>query len=125
MAKQHQMRAKSANGSEVAVSSHDSDSPILPVAQLEQLHTFRPDLVDFVVEQTKLEAEHRRTMTTRVNRYVLIERLFGMTCAVTVCAMAVIGGGYVALQGQPEVGGVIASVGLGTLAVAFIRRKQQ
>lgn len=124
MAKQHQVRARDANGSEVAVSSHDSDSPILPVAQLEQLHTFRPDLVDFVVKQTQLEAEHRRARTSRVDRYVFIERLLGMACAVTVSVIAVIGGGYVALQGQPAVGGTIATVGLGTLAVAFIRRKQ-
>ncbi|MGL4349395.1 MAG: hypothetical protein ACRC8Q_09135 [Aeromonas sp.] len=124
MAKQHQIRAKSANGNELAVSSHDSDAPFLPVAQLQQLHSFRPDLVDFVVEQTKLEAEHRRGMTTRINRYVLIERIFGMLCSVIVCGIAVIGGGYVALQGQPIVGGTIASVGLGTLAVAFLRRKQ-
>lgn len=69
MAKQHQVRAKSANGSELAVSSHDSDSPILPVAQLEKLHSFRPDLVDFVVEQTKIEAEDRRARTKRVDTF--------------------------------------------------------
>ena len=123
MAKQHQMRAKSANGSEVAVSSHDSDSPILPVAQLEQLHTFRPDLVDFVVEQTKLEAEHRRARSRRVDRYILSERLFGMLCAVGVCITSVVGGGYVGLHGQPWLGGTIATAALGTLAVAFIKRQ--
>ncbi|MGL5092846.1 MAG: hypothetical protein ACRC8B_18260 [Aeromonas sobria] len=123
MAKQHQVRAKSANGSELAVSSHDSDSPILPVAQLEKLHSFRPDLVDFVVEQTKIEAEDRRARTKRVDRYILTERLFGMICSVLVCGIGVIGGGYVGLQGQPWLGGIIASAALGTLAVAFIRRQ--
>ncbi|HDO1376304.1 TPA: hypothetical protein P2R00_003605 [Aeromonas veronii] len=123
MAKQHQVRAKSANGSELAVSSHDSDSPILPVAQLEKLHSFRPDLVDFVVEQTKIEAEDRRARTKRVDRYILTERLFGMVCSVFVCGIGVIGGGYVGLQGQPWLGGIIASAALGTLAVAFIRRQ--
>ncbi|MGL4516953.1 MAG: hypothetical protein ACRCUH_09730 [Shewanella sp.] len=123
MAKQHQVRAKSANGSEFAVSSHDSDSPILPVTQLAKLHEFRPDLVDFVVEQTKIEAEHRRLRTTRVDKYILVERLLGMGCAVLVCGIGVIGGGYVGLQGQPWLGGTIASAALGTLAVAFIRRQ--
>lgn len=123
MAKQQQVRAKSANGSELAVSSHESDSPILPVAQLEQLHSFRPDLVDFVVKQTELEAEHRRNRTRRVDRYILGERICGMICAVAVCGIGVVGGGYVGLQGQPLLGGTIATAALGTLAVAFIKRQ--
>ncbi|MGL4449095.1 MAG: hypothetical protein ACRCYV_10085 [Aeromonas sp.] len=122
MAKQQQLRAKNTNGDELAVSSHESDSPILPVAQLEQLNKFRPDLVDFVVEQTTLEARHRRERGDRVDKYVFWERMFGMTCAVLVCGIGVIGGGYIGLHGQPWLGGVIASSALGTLAVAFIRR---
>lgn len=123
MAKQVQARAKSNNGSELALSAHESDSPILPITQLEQLHQFRPDLVDFVVEQTRREADHRRSRELTVNRYVFIERLSGMACAVLVCIIGVVGGGYVGLQGQPWLGGTIATAALGTLAVAFLRRK--
>lgn len=116
------MRAKTTDG-ELAVSSHDSDSPILPVAQLEQLHSFRPDLVDFVIKQTELEAEHRRKQVVRVDYFIFTERVVGMVCAVVVCSIGVVGGGYVGLHGQPWLGGVIASAALGTLAVAFVRKK--
>jgi hypothetical protein len=122
MAKQQQVRAKNGRGDELAVDTHESDSPILPAVQLERLHQFRPDLVDFVVDQTKQEAEFRRATTQRRDRFMLTERLFGMVCAVIVCTIGVVGGGYVGLHGQPVLGGTIATAALGTLAVAFIRK---
>lgn len=122
MAKQHHIRARNTKGDELAVDSHETDSPILPAAQLERLHQFRPDLVDFVVEQTKEEAEFRRHTTIRRDGYILAERLFGMFCAVLICVIGVVSGGYVGLHGQPTLGGTIAVTALGTLAVAFIKR---
>ena len=46
---------------ELTVSQHETDSPIIPVAQLEQLHKFKPDAVDWVIHQTQIEANYRRT----------------------------------------------------------------
>jgi hypothetical protein len=97
---------------------------MLPVTSLRELHEFRPDLVDFVVVQTEKEADFRRSSVKRINTYVLIERLFGMFCAVFIGVAGIIGGGYVGLNGQPILGGTIATAALGTLAVAFVRKNQ-
>ncbi|WP_311335945.1 hypothetical protein [Cardiobacterium hominis] len=35
---------------------------MLDVNALERLHQFRPDIVDFVIEQTRAEAENRRKL---------------------------------------------------------------
>jgi hypothetical protein len=119
-----QARATKRNGDQLTLQSQETDSPILPVAQLQQLHEFRPDLVDFVIEQTTQEAKYRRSHESRVNWFIFIERIFGQLAAILV-ALAGIGGGiYAGLQGQPWLGGVIASVTIGTLAVAFLRRNQ-
>ena len=53
MASKHvKEQAKDNNRNEIAIASVNSDSPLLPVEQLEKLHQFRPDLVDFVIEET-------------------------------------------------------------------------
>lgn len=114
--------ATNKNGDQLTVQSQETDSPILPVAQLQQLHDFRPDLVDFVIEQTKKEAEHRRTQDSRVNWFIFVERIFGQLAAILVATLGVGGGIYTGLEGQPWLGGTIASVTIGTLAVAFISR---
>ena len=44
------------------VSHTELDSPVLDVNALERLHQFRPDIVDFVIEQTRAEAENRRKL---------------------------------------------------------------
>jgi hypothetical protein len=106
------------------VHSQETDAPILPVAQLQHLHEFRPDLVDFVIEQTREEARHRRVQDTRVNWFIFVERVFGQLAAIVVAVLGIGGGIYAGLNGQPWLGGTIASVTIGTLAVAFLRRNQ-
>ena len=119
-----QAKATNKHGEQLTVQSQETDSPILPVAQLEQLHSFRPDLVDFVIEQTKAEAEFRRKRELRVNRYVFLERLLGQLLAIGVAALGIGGGIYAGLHGQPLLGGTIATVTVGTLAVAFLHRNR-
>lgn len=116
--------AKSKDGNHLTVHSQDTDAMILPVAQLEALQSFRPDLVDAVVEETRQEAAHRRQQEKRVNAFIFIERLIGQLAAITVAVMGIAGGIYAGLKGQPWLGGVIASVTIGTLAVAFIQRNR-
>ncbi len=117
-------QATSKNGNQVTVHSQETDAPILPVAQLQQLHEFRPDLVDFVIDQTRQEAEHRRKQDSRVNFFIFIERVIGQLAAVLVAMLGIGGGIYAGLNGEPLLGGAIASVTIGTLAVAFLRRQQ-
>lgn len=48
------------NGNELTVQQQETNSPIISVAQLERLHQFKPEAVDWVIQQTQIEAEHRR-----------------------------------------------------------------
>ncbi|MDR2031919.1 MAG: hypothetical protein LBP86_06650 [Azoarcus sp.] len=112
-------------GNEITAQQHESDTPFLPVQQLERLHAFRPDLVDWVVQETGKEAEHRRCESNTVNTYVFVERLVGMILAAIIGLAGIGGGGYLALNGQPWAGTTIAGAMIGTLAVAFLRREKQ
>lgn len=115
-------QAKSKNGDELTVHSQDSDALILPVAQLQALHQFRPDLVDMVVSETKLEASHRRQQESKINLFIFIERLVGQVAALLLAGAGIAGGVYAGLHGQPWLGGAIVTATIGTLAVAFISR---
>lgn len=110
---------------DLTVQQHETDCPILPVPQLESLHRFRPDAVDWVIRQTEIEAEHRRRETRRINTYVFVERLAGQVFAFLIGLAGVMGGAYVAVMGQPWTGGIIASTALGGLAVVFLTGRKQ
>lgn len=110
--------------SELTLQQHETDAPILPSAQLEHLHQFRPDAVDFVIQQTKEEAEFRRKEQRRINTFIFIEKIFGQFCALTIGGSGVCGGAWVAVQGQPWAGASIAAAALTGLAVAFLAAKK-
>lgn len=98
----------------------ETDSPIIPVAQLERLHQFKPDAVDWVIKQTQIEAEHRRTEGKRVNTFVFIERVVGQIFALLIGLAGIGVGGYVALHGEPGAGGTIAGLAITGLAAVFL-----
>lgn len=124
MAKNTQIKAKNAN-SEISLSHSQIDSPLFDVNALERLQQFRPDIVDFVVEQTKIEAEHRREQDSRIVGYTFYERIGALLLA-TLIGIGSIGGAiYSATLGFETLAGIIASVGLGSLAVAFLRRDKK
>lgn len=77
MAKSLRAEARNNRGEHLTVQAHDNDALILPVAQLEELHAFRPDLVDVVVSETQKEAAHRRAQESRVNLFVLLNVCLG------------------------------------------------
>ena len=60
--KNTRVEARNPQGNELRVSHTELDSPVLDVNALERLHQFRPDIVDFVIEQTRAEAENRRKL---------------------------------------------------------------
>lgn len=105
---------------EMTVQQHETDSPIIPVAQLEQLYKFKPDAVDWVIRQTQIEAEHRRAEDKRVNTYIFIDRTIGQVFAFLIGIGGVGGGSYVAVSGQPWAGATIASLAITGLAVVFL-----
>lgn len=114
-------------GDELTVQQHETDSPILPVVQLEHLYRFKPEAVDWVISQTQIEAEFRRSEQIRVNKYVFIERLCGQIFALIIGLAGIVAGAYVAVGGQPAAGGTIASLAITGLAVVFLtgRNKKQ
>lgn len=105
---------------ELTVSQHETDSPIIPVAQLERLHQFKPEAVDWVITQTQIEAEHRRAEDHRVNTFIFVERTVGQVFAFLIGMSGVVGGAYVAIHEQPWAGAMIASLALTGLAVVFL-----
>jgi hypothetical protein len=123
MSRSQHVQARNQKGDEVSVRTLTTDSPLLPVAQLEWMQQFRPDLVDFVVTQTALEADHRRKTTKQVNLFIFIERIVGTLAALFIGVFGTVAGAYVGLSGQPALGGSIVAFALGTLAVAFLRKK--
>lgn len=122
--KNTQVRARGATGDEVQVSHSQTDSPIIDVASLEKLQSFRPDIVDFVIEQTKAEAEYRRQENKRINTFTFIEHMGGIVLAGMVCMVGVFGSVYAANQGHERLAIAIALSCIGTLAVAYLNRKK-
>src|SRR6266702_2812435 len=112
-------RAKEGN-KELTVQQHETDSPIIPVAQLHELNEFKPEAVDWVIQQTQVEAEHRRAESHRVNTLVFTERVIGQVFALIIGLAGIGCGSYVAVNGQPAAGGTIASLAITGLAVVFL-----
>lgn len=109
----------------MVVQDSHSDAPLLPIAGIERLHLIRPDRVDWVFEQTQIEAETRRHEQSRVNVFIFIERIAGILGAILIGICGIGGGIYAALQGHDWLGGVVATSTIGTLAVAFLNRSKE
>ena len=121
--KNTRVEARNRQGNELSVSHTELDSPVLDVNALECLHRFRPDLVDFVIEQTRKEAEFRRKQEGRMLWLTFIERMSGILLAASVCAGG-IAGAFLAAQYQHEKLAIAIAIScIGTLAVASLRRK--
>ena len=118
-------RVRQRGGGDLTVSQHETDSPIIPVVQLQQLQQFKPDAVDWVIRQTQIEAEHRRAETRRTNTYIFVERTLGQVFAFLIGISGVVGGAYVAVNQQPWAGATIASLSLTGLAVVFLTGRKR
>jgi uncharacterized membrane protein len=104
----------------MTIQEQETDSPIIPVPQLERLHAFKPEAVDWVLQQTQIEAETRRSEIRRINLFTFIERVLGQIFGLLIGLSGIFGGGYIALHGEPWAGVSIAGVTIGSLAIAFI-----
>jgi hypothetical protein len=107
------------------VQDNHSDSPLIPIASIERLHLVRPDRVDWVFEQTQLESESRRKERSRTNTFIFIERMVGVVAALMIGICGILGGIYAALQGHDWIGGIVATVTIGTLAVNFLAKRDK
>ncbi len=122
MANRSRTAVKKTDG-ELTLQEHETDAPILPVAQLERLQAFRPDKVDWYFTETERESQFRRTETERVNTFIFRERLIGQVFALCIGLAGIVGGSWVAMNGSPTAGAAIATVAIGTLAVVFLTGK--
>ena len=124
MAKHTHVKAQNQNGNSLQLTQHETDSPVLPVAQLEQLHAFRPDLVDWVKDQTEQEAISRRERRNRVDMFILIERLSGLVAGLLISCVGIGAAVYLALSGQPAVASVIGGGTLVGLVTVLVQGKK-
>jgi hypothetical protein len=107
------------------VQDTQSDAPLLPIAGIERLHKISPERVGWVFDQTQIEAEHRRIENHRINTFIFAERILALFLALVVGLCGIGGGIYAALQGHEWLGGIVASVTIGSLAVAFVRLRDK
>ncbi|MDR0932149.1 MAG: hypothetical protein LBM70_03910 [Victivallales bacterium] len=109
----------------LTIHNQEIDTPVLPIEQMKTLHDFRPDVVDWILKQTEDEANFRRTRNVKNDHNIHRERLIGQVFGLVIGLSGVIGGACVAIYGHPGAGGTIATVSIGTLAVAFLKAQKR
>ena len=124
--RQTRIQTKSSSDGEhqLDLTAHETDSPILPVAQLEKLHQFRPDLVDWVITNTQNEGEERRKRQRRVDRYILIERMGGLVFGGGIAIFGIAAAAYVAIQGHDWVAGILGGGTLVSIVYVLVTGKK-
>jgi hypothetical protein len=100
-----------------------NDAPVFPVEEMERLHRFRPDLVDWIVKETTQEIQHRQAVEKEGYDRILHERRLGQYLGFAIGFLGMVIGGVVAVMGAERAGIVIASVAVGTLAIGFLKKK--
>lgn len=118
--KQTQLRVKDGD-TEYHLGQQLTDAPLMPVAQLEQLHSFRPDRVDFVFEQTKCESEFRREETQKNNTRAFYDVVIGHAVIFSVSVGSIFAGYQVMMNGMWQ-GVFIPLLGIG-LMVSLVLKK--
>ncbi len=124
MSRQTQINSKSKDH-ELTVHDHQTDSPLLPIAQIERLHAIRPDRVDWVFEQTEMESSARRTQANKINTLIFIERVLGMVFAFILGAGGLAGAIWLASQGYETAAIGIGGATLVSLVSTFMYSSRQ
>lgn len=118
---------KSNTGEEVALTRQDAeiDTPILPPADfLLAINKERPDLIDWIKEETSKEASERRERTNRLDESFKQGYNRGQIFGLIMGLAGVIGGSIVAIfSSAPAAGGTIATAAIVVLAVSFLKTK--
>lgn len=110
------------DGKSVSLNHTSTDSPILPAAQLLQLKEIDPTLVNWVVEQTEIEATSRRSQEKRVDWFIFAERMSGVLMGGVVALGGLAISAYVIVNGHDWAGVGIGGATLATIVVAFITK---
>ncbi len=115
---------------ELLLNHTETDSPLLPVAQLKELNKINPDLVQFVIDETKVNAIHRRNEEVeerknaeRVTRYVFIERILSLVLAALLGVFVILAGCFAIYFDYPYAGSAIIGGTLVSVICAFLYRR--
>lgn len=125
MASNTSIQTKNRNGESISLHHTQTDSPILPVASLRQLHEFRPDLVDFVVQQTKIESEERRKQNSKINNFIFIEHILGIIFAFLIVLFGIGVGTYLIINEHGWEGVAVMGTPLITIVGMFLEGKRR
>jgi hypothetical protein len=112
----------------VTLSQHETDAPILPIAQIEKLREIAPGRVEWFFDETIKEGDFRRGETSRVNTFVFIERLLGILAGLFIGSSALYASYRLAMAGHDWVAAIIGGttvVGLVSAFVVGIKRRTE
>ena len=102
------------------MSDHETDSPLLPIGQLEKLREIAPERVAWVFDETTKEGDFRRSETKRINTLVFVERLIGVVAGLAIGCTALWASYVLAMNGHDVVAGVIGGTTVVGLVSAFL-----
>lgn len=109
----------------LAITQHETDAPLIPVAQIERLHSFAPERVAWIFEQTERESEARRERLSRLDRMVFVERMLGQVAAVGICSAALYVAYLLGMAGHQVASGAIGTTAVVGLATAFLTNRRK
>lgn len=112
-------------GRQLNISHVESDAPILPAPNIEHLQRIDPRLVDLVIEQTKAEADYRRTQSARVNLFIFIERMSGVVAGTIIAGAGIFTSAYLILQGHEVSGAAIGGSTLVAIVTVLVRHNKK
>lgn len=104
----------------ITLSQQETDSPILPIAQIERLKEVHPERVDWVFEETSKEGNFRRSEVKRVNTMVFVERILGMIAGLVIGTGALYTCYNLAMAGHDAVAGIVGGTTVVGLVSAFV-----
>lgn len=104
----------------VNVSSTTSDSPILPIEQLDRLREIAPNRVDWVFEQTEAESRFRRMENHRINTMTFTEHILGLVFALLIAVFGLGAAVYLAMHDKEVTASIIGGGTVVGLVTAFI-----
>lgn len=119
------VEASNKDGQKVSLRHTSTDSPILPVEHLRQLHELDPKLVDWVIQQTEIESAHRRRHDIHINWFIFIERMSGVVAGLIAAIFGLGVGAYVISLGHDWAGTVICGVFLATIVGVLVTREHK
>lgn len=113
-------------GSNLTVSQHETDAPILPVEQIARLQEICPERVSWVFDEASKEADFRRTESRRVNKFVFTERILGIVGGLIIGVFALVVAWSLAMNSHYVVASVVGgSTALGLVSSFVLRGIRQ